>query len=52
MRILRDKCCGFLNGSKRRWLVLPIYVLEVVVFDLVLGICTEDLWDRLVNWSR
>lgn len=52
MNLLRDKCSNFIKGGKRRWLVLPIYIICVIVFDLILGVCTEDLWDRLVTWSK
>lgn len=34
MSLLREKCNKFLDGKKRRYLVLPIYILYVVVFVL------------------
>ena len=52
MEPLRDRCSNFLQGKKRRLLVLPIYILCVIIFDLILGACTEDLWDKLVGWSK
>ncbi|MBC5996860.1 hypothetical protein H8923_08815 [Romboutsia hominis] len=52
MYLLRDKCKNFLNGKKRRYLILPIYILYVVVFVLILGVCTENLWDELIKWAH
>ena len=52
MSLLKDKCNNFLDGKKRRYLILPMYILYVVVFVLILGMCTDNLWDKLIKWSH
>lgn len=52
MSSMRDKCNNFLDGKKCRYLVLPIYILYVVVFVLILGLFTDNLWDKLISWSN
>ena len=52
MSILRDKCNNFIDGKKRRYLILPIYFFYIVIFVLVLGVFTDNLWDKLIKCSR
>lgn len=56
MNLKRGKTMKFLlikiKKNKKKIILLPFYFLLVIIIDIILGICTENLWDKINNKSR
>ena len=38
--------------KKRFFLVVPIYIAFVLIFEVILGFGMKDIWDRLNEWGK
>lgn len=36
----------------KKFLVIPVYTLYILVFVLLLGCSIDDPWDKLVSWGN
>lgn len=46
---LSKRCKMFIKKNKFKIILLPFYLIIVFFVDFILGICTENLWDKIVN---
>ena len=47
MKFLLIKIKKFIKDNKIKIILLPFYFLLVIIIDIILGICTENLWDKI-----
>jgi len=47
MKTIRINDNDFMKGNKKRILILPIYVIFILIFEIIPKIGVSDIWDRL-----